>query len=68
VNRRWLKSQGCNADQSCVEVSWDAEGVGVRDSKHPDGPMLWFDWEEWRAFIDGVKTGEFDGPARAHRL
>jgi Domain of unknown function (DUF397) len=32
----------------------------MRDSKHPDGPVLAFTEAEWRAFIAGVKDGEFD--------
>jgi hypothetical protein len=34
--------------------------MAVRDSKHPDGPVLRFSAEEWRAFLAGAKTGEFD--------
>ena len=32
----------------------------MRDSKNPDGPVLAFTEDEWRAFIAGVKDGEFD--------
>ena len=32
----------------------------MRDSKNPDGPVLAFTEAEWRAFIAGVKDGEFD--------
>jgi hypothetical protein len=45
-----------------VEIAWDPEGVRVRDSKQPGGPALCFTWPEWKAFIAGVKEGEFDGP------
>jgi hypothetical protein len=45
-----------------VEIAWDPEGVRVRDSKDPGGPALRFTWHEWKAFIAGVKQGEFDGP------
>lgn len=62
MDRDWLKSQHSGADQ-CVEVSWDPEGVRVRDAKHPEGPVLRFTWGEWKAFIAGVRDGEFDGPA-----
>jgi len=32
----------------------------MRDAKNPDGPVLAFTEAEWRAFIAGVKDGEFD--------
>jgi hypothetical protein len=38
--------------------------VAVRDSKNPDGPKLVFTPSEWKAFLGGVRTGEFDLPAR----
>jgi hypothetical protein len=34
--------------------------VAVRDSKDPDGPKLAFSHADWRAFVAGVKAGEFD--------
>lgn len=44
---------------SCVEVAEVADGVVVRDSKNPAGPMLWFSAMEWTAFLYGVLVGEF---------
>jgi hypothetical protein len=32
----------------------------VRDSKDPQGPVLLFTPDEWRAFVGGVRNGEFD--------
>jgi hypothetical protein len=34
--------------------------VEIRDTKNPNGPTLSFNKEEWKAFIDGVKLGEFE--------
>ncbi len=34
--------------------------VAVRDSKNPSGAILFYTPEEWSAFIDGAKKGEFD--------
>jgi uncharacterized protein DUF397 len=34
--------------------------IVMRDSKHPEGPVLYFTEAEWEAFIEGVKDGEFD--------
>ncbi len=44
---------------SCVEVARVGDGVVVRDSKNPGGPMLWFSAAEWTAFLYGVLIGEF---------
>lgn len=59
---RWRKStrSGGNGG-NCVEVADNLPGmVAVRDSKNPDGAMLVFTTDEWRAFVDGAKDGEFD--------
>jgi hypothetical protein len=34
--------------------------VAVRDSKVDDSPMLSFSVESWRAFLDGLRSGEFE--------
>ena len=45
----------------CVEVAQlPASAVGVRDSKDPDGGKLLFSADEWSAFVQGIKSGEFD--------
>lgn len=46
----------------CVAVKIDEEKVQVRDSKDPSDTTLTFSHEEWEAFIEGVKVGEFDLP------
>ncbi|WP_319460603.1 DUF397 domain-containing protein [Micromonospora sp. RTP1Z1] len=54
---RWRKStrSGSNGG-ACVEVADNLPGVvGVRDSKDPTGPVLTFDPQTWRAFIDHTK-------------
>jgi hypothetical protein len=33
----------------------------LRDSKEPAGAVLRYTGAEWRAFISGVKAGDFDG-------
>ncbi|MFF0306521.1 DUF397 domain-containing protein [Streptosporangium sp. NPDC004379] len=61
-NAVWQKSSlsGGNGGQ-CVEVAADLPGVvAIRDSKDPDGPKLLFSPADWRAFVGGVKAGEFD--------
>ena len=59
---RWVKSRHSNGDGNCVEVAVLPDGlVKVRDSKAGDaGPVLDFTPGEWRAFLAGVRDGEFD--------
>jgi hypothetical protein len=58
----WRKSTRSNAQSGdCVEVCDNLPGaVGVRDSKDRTGPVLAFGPDEWRAFIDEVKSGALD--------
>lgn len=58
--KQWRKSSHSVASNDCVEVVGAAEGVAVRDSKRPDGPVLVFRRPEWRAFLSAAKAGEFD--------
>lgn len=61
----WRKPSAC-ANNSCVEVAIDQTVVLLRDSKEPDGPRLSFGHQEWCAFTEGVRDGEFDAPVHAH--
>ena len=56
----WRSAQ-CSTN-SCVEVADLAAGrVAVRDGKSGDNSsVLVFSGDEWRAFVAGVKAGEFD--------
>lgn len=57
---RWFKSTRSAGNGACVEVAFTAAGgVAVRDSKDPDGPLLRFDGEAWRSFVDSVRTEAF---------
>jgi Domain of unknown function (DUF397) len=49
-----------DASRSGVEVTVVDGEVTLRDAKRPSGPVLRYTPAEWRAFLDGVKQGEFD--------
>jgi hypothetical protein len=57
----WRKStrSGPYSD-NCVEVAFVGGAVALRDSKDRAGAVLVFTPEEWLAFVDGTKDGEFD--------
>jgi hypothetical protein len=57
----WVKSSLSYALGNCVEVSdLPSGGIGVRNSRDIEGPVLTFTPAEWHAFIGGVYQGEFD--------
>ena len=54
----WRKSTYSNGSGgNCVEVADLPNGRAVRDSKHPQGPILVFATDQWRAFVQGIKAG-----------
>jgi len=56
-------SQSADAGGHCVEVGMIEDGSGrvaVRHSHDPEGPMIAYTREEWIAFVNGVRKGEFD--------
>lgn len=58
----WHKStrSGGNGGD-CVEVAVNLpDVVAVRDTKDRAGAALFFTHTEWRAFLAGVRAGEFD--------
>jgi Domain of unknown function (DUF397) len=57
----WHKSSRSSpSGDNCVEVAFAGAAVAVRDTKNREAAMLVFTGEEWTAFLDGVKAGEFD--------
>jgi hypothetical protein len=61
----WIKSSLSFSNGNCVEVTSLADGgVGVRNSRNPEGAVLAFTPDEWHAFIGGVHNGEFDSFGR----
>jgi hypothetical protein len=48
---------------NCVEagpLADDSRRVAVRHSHQPNGPMIIYTQAEWKAFVAGVREGEFD--------
>jgi hypothetical protein len=54
----WRKSSRCETGH-CVEVAWRGGAVAIRNSTAPDQRIL-VDAEAWRAFVAGLRAGEFD--------
>ncbi|HXL88606.1 MAG TPA: DUF397 domain-containing protein [Streptosporangiaceae bacterium] len=62
VDLRWRKSSfSGNGGTSCVAVGQGDDGtVHVCDTKDWTRPAHQYTQEEWRAFVAGVRNGEFD--------
>ncbi|MEU9079639.1 DUF397 domain-containing protein [Kitasatospora sp. NPDC004745] len=57
---RWVKSSFSQQGGNCVEIAPAFPGVmPVRDSKDPEGPVLLFPADAWRAFVAAAAAGEF---------
>lgn len=50
---------GVSGTEGCVEVAFLGDNVAVRNSDGPNGPIVFYTMEEWRAFLAGVREGEF---------
>jgi hypothetical protein len=53
----WRKSTYSGGNGDCVEVADIGRTVAVRDSKDPDGGVLRFGPDEWKTFLEGIRTG-----------
>ena len=58
----WVKARASGGSGgNCVEVAGLPDSTRlVRDSKNPHGPRLTVPPCQWRAFVAGVRNGEFD--------
>lgn len=55
----WRTALRCNGG-GCVKVAVNGQMVVIGDTKTPDGPILSYTPAEWREFVFGVKSGDFD--------
>ena len=54
----WFKSSFCQTS-ACVEVRREGGFIAIRNSKSP-AEVLRYSAEEWAAFTDGLRDGEFN--------
>ncbi|MET0416037.1 MAG: DUF397 domain-containing protein [Actinoplanes sp.] len=57
-NLAWRKSSRCGSS-TCVEAAPVDGGVLMRDSKKPEQTPLAFGRDEWDAFLEGIRAGDF---------
>jgi hypothetical protein len=38
-------------NENCVEARFTTDGIDIRDSKDPHGPILSFDADRWASFV-----------------
>ena len=50
----------CGNRPNCVAVARTEAGIAIRDTKDSSKQTLFFDKEEFAAFVGAVKAGEFD--------
>lgn len=55
----WQKSSYCAEGNNCLELADSADGILVREGESPD-TLVVTSPARLRAFISGVKAGEFD--------
>ena len=56
----WIKATKSAGTVACVELGRDGKSVALRNSRHPEVVLPGFTQQEFAAFLDGAKKGEFD--------
>ncbi|GAA1989229.1 DUF397 domain-containing protein [Kitasatospora viridis] len=56
----WLSAKQGDGSPGDVQIAFVEGYTVMRDGRFPDGPVLVFTPEEWRAFVLGAQDGEFD--------
>jgi predicted secreted Zn-dependent protease len=55
----WKVAQKCN-EGGCIRVASQSDQILIGDSKNPSGLVLSYTRDEWNAFVEGVRHGDFD--------
>jgi predicted secreted Zn-dependent protease len=58
-NLPWRIARKCDAG-NCVRVAPHAGMIVIGDTMSPDGPVLAYSHDKWKAFVEGVRQGNFD--------
>ena len=59
--RKSTRSSGSgDGSGDCVEVALTCGGIGLRDSKDPNGPVLTVSSRGWTTFVAAIKARAFD--------
>ncbi|SDQ11557.1 DUF397 domain-containing protein [Actinopolyspora saharensis] len=61
LGTEWRKSSRSMNQGACVEVAFGGEGVSVRDSKEPFGPVLTVSRGQWAMFVRNTRTAPGQG-------
>ncbi|HIV58723.1 MAG TPA: DUF397 domain-containing protein [Candidatus Stackebrandtia faecavium] len=58
----WKKSERSNPSGNCVELANlpDGQGIAMRNSRDPQGPVLVYTKDEIDAFVRGAQDGDFN--------
>ena len=60
INWRKSSHSGSSTDEMCVEVAELVNGVGIRDSKDPDGGRLVVNRAQLGSLMQAIKEGALD--------
>ena len=60
LNLNWRKARRSMNNGNCTEVATAAGMVAVRDSKDPQGPVLFYPATSWALFLNAASNGSFD--------
>jgi len=55
----WRRSSRCSSESACVEVLVEPGHVSLRSTQQRDR-IVRFTADEWAAFAEGVRAGEFE--------
>lgn len=55
----WRVARSCNGG-ACVKVAARGDEIIIGSSQHSDGPVVSYSREEFAAFVEGIRQGDFD--------